>query len=91
MLVLWGTNLIIHPKADIYFVTGLLPQGEALRYPLPAGRVNLDRFQRRHCGGAPLTEGCINITSVKYVVERYALAIIVRMAGSFSPHWASCP
>ena len=44
MFVLRGTNLIIRPEMDIYFVTRLLPQGEALRYPLPTGRVNMDRF-----------------------------------------------
>ena len=77
MFVLRGTNLVICPKMDIYFMTGLLPQGETLRYPLSAGRVNLDKFQRRHCGGAPLTNGCINIASVTDVAERCALAIIV--------------
>ena len=77
MFVLKGTNLVICPETDIYFVTGLLPHGEALRYPLPARRVNMDRFQRRHYSGAPLTEGCINIASVTDVAERCALAIIV--------------
>ena len=91
MFVLRGTNLIIHPEMDIYFVTMLLPQGEALRYPLPTRRLNLDRFRRRHCGDAPLTEGCINIASVTDVVERCALAIIVQLAGSFTPHRASGP
>lgn len=91
MFILQGMNLVIHPEMDIYFVTGLLPQGEALRYPLPAGRVNLDRFQRQHCGGAPLTKGCINIASVTDVVEWCALAVIVQLAGSFAPHQASSP
>ena len=77
MFVLRGMNLIIHPEMDIYFVIGLLPQGEALRYPLPIGQVNMDRFWRRHCGSADLTEGCINITSVIDVAEQCALAIIV--------------
>ena len=45
MFVLRGTNLIIRLEMDIYFLIELLCQGEALRYPLPAGRVNLDRFQ----------------------------------------------
>lgn len=44
MFILRGTNLIIHPEMDIYFVTGLLLQGEALRYPLSTGRVNLYIF-----------------------------------------------
>lgn len=61
MFMLRGTNLVIHPETDVYFVTGLLLHGEALRYPLPSGRVDLERFQRCHCGGVPLTEGCISI------------------------------
>ena len=61
MFVLHGMNLVIHPEMDVYFVTGLLPDGEALRYPLPSRRVDLERFQRRHCGGVPLIEGCISI------------------------------
>ena len=77
MFVLQGMNLVIHPEMDIYFVTRLLIQGEAPRYPLPAGRVDLDRFRRRHCGGAPLTEGCINITSMKNLAEPCARAVIV--------------
>ena len=91
MFVLMGKNLIIHPETDIYLLTRLLPQGEALRYLLPAGRVNMDRFRQCHCGGTPLTEGCINITSVIDVAERCALAVIVRLAGSFAPHQASIP
>ena len=51
----------------------------------------MDRFRRRHYSGAPLTEGCINITSVINVAEWCALAIIVRLAGSFAPHRASGP
>ena len=64
MFVLHGTKLVIHPETDIYFVTELLPQGEVLQYPLPIRRVDLDTFQRRNCGGVPLTEGCISIASV---------------------------
>ena len=81
MFVLRGMNLIICLETNIYFVAILLPQGEVLRYPLPIGRVNMDRLWRQHCGGAPLTNGCINIASVTYVAERCALAIIVRLAG----------
>ena len=77
MFVLHGTNLAIHPKIDVYFVTGLLPRGEALQYPLPYGRVDLERFQACHFGGAPLTEGCISIASVTELVEKCALAAIV--------------
>lgn len=77
MFVLMGTNLIIRLETDIYFVTRLLPQGKALRYPLPPGQVNMDRLWRRHCGGVPLTEGCINIASMTNVAERCALAIIM--------------
>ena len=36
MFVLRGVNLIICLETDIYFVTELLLQGEALRYPLLA-------------------------------------------------------
>lgn len=50
-----GMNLVICPETNVCFVTRLLPHGEALRYPLPSGRVDLERFQRRHCGGVPLT------------------------------------
>ena len=89
MFIMRGTNLIIHPETDIYFVTGLLPQGEALRYPLPTGRVNIDRFWRRHCVGAPLTEGCTNIVSMTDVAEQCALAIIVQLVGLFAPYRAS--
>ena len=77
MFVSCGTNLVIHPEIDVYFVIGLLPHGEALRYPLPIGRVYLDRFRRWHCGGAHLMEGCIKIASVTDVAERCALAVIV--------------
>ena len=77
MFVLRRMNLIIHPETNIYFLIRLLPQGKPLRYPLPVGRVNMDRFWRRHYGGAPLTKGCINIASVIDVAERCALAIIV--------------
>lgn len=77
MFVLRGENLIIHLETDIYFVTRILPQGEALRYPLPVGQVNMDRFRRHHCGGVPLTKGCINIALVTDVAKICALAIIV--------------
>ena len=51
----------------------------------------MDRFQRRHCGGAPLTEGCINIASVTDVAEQCAMALIVRLEGFFAPHQALGP
>ena len=44
MFVLLGTNLVIRPEIDVYFVTGLLPHGEVLRYLLPFGKVDLERF-----------------------------------------------
>ena len=77
IFMLRGTNLVICLETNIYFLTRLIPHGEALRYPLSSGRVNLDRFQRRHWGGAPLTEGCINIGLVTDVAEQCALAVIV--------------
>ena len=86
-----GCDVDICHETDIYFVTRFLPQGEALRYPLPSGRVDLDRFSAGHSGRAPLTEGCIAIATVTDLGERCALATIVRLVRSSTPHWVLGP
>ena len=80
MFMLRGMSLAIHPETNFYFVTKLLPEGEALRDPLPASRVDLEIFRRHQCGGVPLIEGFINIASVTDLEERCALEMIVRLA-----------
>lgn len=89
VFLLHGCDLAIRPEIDIYFVTRLLPQGEALRYPLPSRRVDFLQFRMCHCGGVPLMEGCINIALVTDLAIWCPLATILRLAGSSTPHQAS--
>lgn len=77
MMVLWGCDLVICLEIDIYFVTGFLPQGEALQYPLPYEGVDLEIFSSGHFGRVPLTERCIAIATVIDLAKRCALAAIV--------------
>lgn len=91
VMVLWGCDLAICPETDIYLVTELLPKGQVLRYPLPSGRVDLERFLASRYGGAPLMEGCIAIATVTNLAEKCALAAIVLLVGLSAPHRASGP